>query len=265
MLQSSAMVWTVVILSPLLELNAGPEFAPFFFPFSCSLSHDNVPFRDFAVPCGPQNDLTVNLFKKSLGSEALVPFQSTTNNFISSSFFLLSPSLQSDPHLPLVPMEATEIAVQVCNIDVCTDFLTVSVPVCEVENQDELVVEGLEEAAGKLEGEDLEEALQTMLAVGESVTECSQVQVLSNLIDQYISASLAAVDGNATNLPDTTTLMEVFIFIFFVFFHILTFFLPSCLGQSERPLVTFLLICLIPFLRYSILSFYYYYLYFWTH
>ena len=35
------------------------------------------------------------------------------------------------------------------------------------------------------------------------------LQGLSGLVEQYINASLSAVDGNSTNLPSTTTLMEL--------------------------------------------------------
>ena len=82
---------------------------------------------------------------------------------------------------------------------------------CEISNEEEeeLVVAVLVEVEERLEGDDLEEALQAMLAVGESVSDCDEVEVLAQLIEEYITASLNAVDGNATNLPDTTTLMEL--------------------------------------------------------
>ena len=34
------------------------------------------------------------------------------------------------------------------------------------------------------------------------------------MTNEYVEKSLAAVDGNATNIPDTTTLMEVCIYIY---------------------------------------------------
>ena len=44
---------------------------------------------------------------------------------------------------------------------------------------------GLEEVEKRLEGENLEEALQTMLAVGEGVGQCSEVEVKNYVLFKY--------------------------------------------------------------------------------
>ena len=97
-----------------------------------------------------------------------------------------------------------------------------------------MVARGLAEVQERLEGENLDEALQTMAVLGDGVEDCKEVEViiiivfyfillyfflifyffiflqsLTLLIDQYIAASLGAAGDSAANLPDTSTLMEV--------------------------------------------------------
>ena len=102
--------------------------------------------------------------------------------------------------------------------------------ICEDTDEETVVREGMEETEKKLEEDDLEEALMIMVALGEADLSCDDVEVLffrffefhwvsnsklfflqslAGLVEQYINASLSAVDGNSTNLPSTTTLMEL--------------------------------------------------------
>ena len=90
-------------------------------------------------------------------------------NFPSSSIYSV--------FIIIVPLEPTNIYVRLCNLGVCIWTSPITSIICASVNQDEVVARGLEEAEKRLEGENLEEALQTMLAVGEGVDDCSEVEV----------------------------------------------------------------------------------------
>ena len=76
----------------------------------------------------------------------------------------------------IVPLEPTEIYFRHCNLGVCTITSPLTPSICST-NDDEAVELGLVAAEERIEGERLEEALQTMLVIGDGAETCDEVQV----------------------------------------------------------------------------------------
>ena len=75
-----------------------------------------------------------------------------------------------------MPSVDADIEVEVCNFDLC-EYHPLTVPVCEETEEQEFVEVGLTEAEEKLEEDRLDEAIQTLLSVGDSASQCDEVKV----------------------------------------------------------------------------------------
>jgi len=162
-------------------------------PFSTA----TVVCRDWEIRCGQQNTLSTRLFRVSEGAASLVPLDNPSLD-MSNEFFAGD--------------EDFEVIVQICNLEVCTYSERISVEICELsdDERDDLIDDTLDNVEDQLNQDNLDDALQALLAIGDSLTDCDEFfdQVI-DLTNQYITAVIESVDGNTTNLGDATVLMEL--------------------------------------------------------
>ena len=79
-----------------------------------------------------------------------------------------------------MPFNNINIYVELCNLRSCSlSSTSISLSLCEEggNEEEERVREGFDEVEKKLEGEDLDEALKLMYAIGDGVNDCSDVSV----------------------------------------------------------------------------------------
>ena len=76
----------------------------------------------------------------------------------------------------IAPFEDTDYTVELCNNGACT-FVVVTIEVCEGSNTSAAIDNGLEETGNLIDEENLEEALQVMVALSDAELGCDDVEV----------------------------------------------------------------------------------------